>query len=151
MSPEARERVREQLKIDEGVVYAVYLDHLDLPTLGIGHLILEGDLEYGQSVGTPVTEDRVNSLFDIDLNVSLKECEVLYGADWNEFPEEVQEILVNLMFNVGRPRLTKFKNMNAALLEGNWQRASEEMVDSLWYRQVGLRAKRLVERMETIA
>ena len=151
MSPEARERVREQLKIDEGVVYEVYLDHLDLPTLGIGHLILEADLEHGQAVGTPVSEERVNALFNIDLNVSLKECEVLYGDDWNTFPEEVQEILVNLMFNVGRPRLTKFKNMNAALLEGNWQRASEEMIDSLWYRQVGLRAKRLVERMETIA
>ena len=117
MSPEARERVREQLKIDEGVVYEVYLDHLDLPTLGIGHLILEGDLEYGQPVGTPVSEERVNTLFNVDLNIALKECELLYEYNWDNFPEEVQEILVNMMFNLGRPRLSKFKNMNHALVK----------------------------------
>ena len=101
MSPEARNRVYEQLKIDEGVVYEIYLDHLGYPTLGVGHLIGQADLEYGQEVGTPVSEQRVRNLFAIDLNTAISECEVLYEDCWNDFPEEVQEILVNMLFNMG--------------------------------------------------
>ena len=149
MSPEARQRVFEQLKIDEGVVYEIYLDHLGYPTLGVGHLIVEGDLEHGMSVGTPISEERVSKLFSVDLQTAINECEILYD-DWSTFPEEVQEILVNMMFNCGRTRLSKFKNMNKALEERDWIGASEEMVDSLWYRQVGARAERLVERMANV-
>ena len=60
------ERLQEDLETDEGVVYEVYLDHLGLPTVGIGHLILESDPEYGAEVGTPVTEERVTELFQQD-------------------------------------------------------------------------------------
>ena len=45
-----RKGVFEQLKIDEGVVYEVYLDHLGYPTFGVGHLVVKGDLEYGAEV-----------------------------------------------------------------------------------------------------
>jgi lysozyme len=150
MSPEARERVRDQLKIDEGVVYEVYLDHLGLPTCGIGHLIVEGDLEHGESVGFPVSEERVNTLFSIDLNTALSECEVLYGAAWFYLPEEVQEILVNMLFNLGRPRLTQFKKMNNAIEAGDWKTAAAEGRDSRWYNQVGARAERLMSRLESV-
>jgi lysozyme len=150
MSPEARNRVFEQLKIDEGVVYEIYLDHLGYPTLGVGHLILEGDLEHGQNVGSKVSEERVKTLFALDLNTAISECEVLYDDCWDKFPEEVQEILVNMLFNMGRPRLSKFKKMNAALREGDWKTASVEGQDSLWYRQVGNRANRLMSRLESI-
>ena len=150
MSPEARERVREQLKIDEGVKYEIYLDHLELPTCGIGHQIIEGDLEYGESVGTPVSEERVNTLFSLDLNTAISECEIQYD-DWNSFPEEVQEILVNLLFNVGRTRLNKFVKMNTALAEGDWAEAAKEGRDSLWHRQVTNRAERLMSRLESVA
>ena len=56
--------LREQLKIDEGVKHEVYKDHLGYPTFGIGPLIVEGDEEYGKPVGTPVSEDRVNAVFN---------------------------------------------------------------------------------------
>ena len=49
-----RDSVFEQLKIDEGVVYEVYEDHLGYATFGVGHLVLESDPEYNQPVGTPV-------------------------------------------------------------------------------------------------
>ena len=150
MSPEARNRVYEQLKIDEGVVYEIYLDHLGYPTLGVGHLIVEGDLEHGQDVGTPISEQRVRNLFAIDLNTAIDECKVLYEDCWDDFPEEVQEILVNMMFNMGRPRLSKFKKMNAALREGDWVTASVEGRDSRWYDQVGNRANRLMSRLEFV-
>ena len=73
-----REAVFEQLKIDEGVVYEIYKDHLGYPTFGVGHLVLESDPEYGQEVGTPVDEDRVKECFEKDLNTAISECELLY-------------------------------------------------------------------------
>ena len=151
MSPEARERVRDQLRVDEGVVYEIYLDHLGYPTCGIGHLIKEDDAEHGQEVGTPVSEDRCFELFEGDLDVAINEGRVLYGDDqWDSFPEEVQEILVNMVFNLGRPRLGQFKKMNAALAEGEWAVAAVEGRDSRWHSQVGARAERLMRRLENV-
>lgn len=146
-----KQAVYEQLKIDEGVVYEIYLDHLGYPTFGVGHLVLKSDPEFGQEVGTKVSEERVQECFDKDLETSIDECYALYGpGTFNNFPSEVREILVNMIFNMGRPRLSGFKNFNAALIDCDWSKASEEMVDSRWYRQVGARAKRLVERMKAV-
>lgn len=146
-----RHAVYEQLKIDEGVEYEIYKDHLGYPTFGVGHLVLETDPEHGQEVGTPVSEDRVKECFEKDLDTAISECNALYEEGvFGDLPGEVQEILVNMMFNMGRTRLSKFKKMHAAILEGNWTEAAKEGRDSLWYRQVTNRADRLMERLENV-
>ena len=48
----------EEIKADEGVVNEVYLDHLGLPTVGVGHLIRDHDPEYGLDVGTQVGKPK---------------------------------------------------------------------------------------------
>ena len=143
------EQLREEIEIDEGVKYEVYLDHLGLPTCGIGHLIVEGDEEHGAMTGTKVSEERVAELFEQDVQVTLNECEKLYES-FSELPEEVQHILANMMFNMRRPRLSGFKKFNAAIADGDWEGAAEEMIDSRWYRQVTNRADRLVTRMRNV-
>jgi lysozyme len=143
------EKLRADLELDEGIKYEIYLDHLGLPTFGIGHLITEQDLEYGEEVGTPVSEDRVASAFESDIQITLEDCYRLYD-DFNELPEEAQLIIANMCFNLGRPRLSKFKGMKAGVDARDWQKAADEMVDSQWYRQVPNRAERLVQRMRSI-
>ena len=143
------EQVQKQLEIDEGVVYEIYTDHLGYPTFGIGHLITKNDPEFEEPVGTPVSKERVDSVFAIDIKIAEDECCVLYPF-WEELPEEVQEILVNMMFNLGRPRLTKFKKMNASLEMGDSKTAAVEGRDSRWYHQVGSRSERLMTRMENV-
>ena len=143
------EQLREELKIDEGVKYEIYLDHLGLPTFGIGHLVLDSDPEHGQEVGTPVSEDRVNECFAKDVEVVLSECTQLY-PDFDVLPGEVQLIIANMMFNMGRPRLSKFKGMKRGVDARDWNAAADEMVDSAWYRQVTNRAQRLVDRMRAV-
>ena len=146
-----REAVYETLKVDEGVVYEIYKDHLGYPTFGVGHLVLESDPEHGQEVGTPVSEERVKECFEKDLDTAINECVVLYGARFiDEWPDEVQQILVNMMFNMGRTRLSKFKNFKAALDSKDWKRAGVEGRDSLWYKQVTNRAERLMKRLEQV-
>ena len=144
------DKLREEIAYDEGSVNEIYLDHLGLPTFGIGHLVLDSDPEYGQPVGTPVSEDRCNSAFDEDVKTVLNDCSILYD-DFDDLPEEAQRIIENMMFNMGRPRLSKFKGMKRGVDARDWNAAADEMVDSNWYKQVTKRADRLVARMRAIA
>ena len=143
------EKLREQLKIDEGCVYKIYNDHLGYATFGIGHLVRESDPENGSPLGTEVSEDRVIEAFDADVEIVLSDCSTLY-PDFEDLPEEAQQIIANMMFNLGRPRLSKFVGMKRGVDEKDWNSAADEMVDSRWYRQVGARADRLVNRMREI-
>ena len=144
-----KDKLREELAEDEGCRFEIYLDHLGLPTFGIGHLVVEGDPEHGQPVGTPVDNERVRQVFALDIASTLDECHVLY-PDFDDLPEEAQLIIANMMFNMGRPRLSKFKGMKAGVDARDWNRAADEMVDSRWYDQVTNRAKRLVARMRAL-
>ena len=143
------EQLREEVAADEGCVYEVYLDHLGLATFGIGLLVIDTDEEYGAEVGTPVSVDRVNHCFNNDVQAVLMDCYQLY-EDFDDLPEEVQLIIANMMFNMGRPRLSKFKGMKRGVDARDWNAAADEMVDSRWYKQVTNRAKRLVKRMRNV-
>ena len=143
------DKLREELKIDEGVKYEIYLDHLGFPTFGIGHLIRNTDVEHGQAVGTKVTEDRVNECFASDTSSVLKDCEALFSS-YYDLPEEVQLIIANMMFNMGRPRMSGFTKFIAAVENNDWLIAAKEMVNSRWYNQVPNRADRLVKRMQKV-
>ena len=149
MLEEHKKNLFETLKIDEGVIYKTYLDHLGYATVGVGHLILPADPEFDLPLGTPVSAVRVWELFDKDLNKMINECEILFEGHWKCFPGEVQEILVNMMFNMGRTRLSKFVNFRKQLLLAKWTSSAKEGRDSLWYRQVTNRAERLMTRLET--
>ena len=144
-----KDQLRKELADDEGCKYEVYLDHLGLPTFGIGHLIVAADPEYGEPVGTPVSEERVRQAFDLDILVTSEDCHSLYD-DFDDLPEEAQLIIANMCFNLGYPRLSKFKNMKAAVDARSWNEAADQMVDSRWHDQVPNRAKRLVGRMRNL-
>ena len=142
--------LREQLEMDEGRVDELYTDHLGYATFGIGHLVLESDPEYGQPLGTPVDADRVVETFEQDCENVLRDCDILY-EDFADLPEEAQQVIANMMFNMGRTRLSKFRGMKRGVDSRDWNAAADEMVDSQWYRQVPKRAKRLVRRIRALA
>ena len=143
------DQLREELEVDEGCAYQIYNDHLGYPTFGIGHLVTGHDKEHGWSVGTDVDEDRVREVFEQDVQTVLSDCEILY-PDFYDLPEEAQLIIANMMFNMGRPRLSQFKGMKRGVDARDWNAAADEMVDSRWYRQVTNRAERLVQRMRNL-
>ena len=143
------EQLRKELERDEGVKYEVYLDHLGYPTFGIGHLITDDDPECGASVGTKVSDDRVQEAFEADVESVLSDCERLY-VQFEHLPEEVKLIVANMMFNMGYTRLSKFKGMKRGVDARDWESAADEMVDSRWYKQVTRRADRLVVRMRSL-
>ena len=116
----------------------------------MGHLVIESDPEHGMDIGTPISESRVIEAFEQDCENVLRDCIILY-EDFSSLPEEAQQVIANMMFNMGRPRLSKFKGMKRGVDSRDWNAAADEMVDSAWYRQVTNRADRLVERIRALA
>ena len=143
------QKLKEELTFDEGCEYKLYNDHLVYKTFGIGHLVTKNDLEYEMEIGEEVSEDRVNECFVNDVEKVIEDCLILYD-NFYDLPEEVQLIIANMMFNLGRPRLSKFLGMKSGVNNQDWNKAADEMVDSKWYEQVPNRAKRLVERMRNV-
>jgi len=143
------ERLRQELETDEGCKYEIYLDHLGLPTIGIGHLIKDNDPESKMEVGTSITKERVYECFDQDIQITINDCKKIY-EDWNAMDETVKLICCNMMFNLGYPRYSKFKLMIQAIKDGDHTEAAEQMRQSRWYTQVTNRADRLITRMKAI-
>lgn len=139
-------KLEDQLKIDEGCKYEIYLDSKGFPTCGIGHLIIKKDPEYKMPLGTKITSQRVDELFAIDVQSCIKGCKQCF-ADFDKFPEELQQILANMMFNLGYTRFLAFRKLIVAINHRDYKTAAAEMLNSAWFSQVKSRAKRLYNRM----
>lgn len=148
MKIELKEQIKEDLIRHEGYVAEIYLCSEGYPTFGIGHLILESDVEYTWPVGTPVEAERIDNAFDSDFDIAYSDACALF-LNLNSLPDNVVRVCVNMAFNLGRTRLSQFKNMIGAVNEGKWDKAADEMMDSRWYHQVGRRSKELVELMRS--
>jgi GH24 family phage-related lysozyme (muramidase) len=137
------------LKEDEGEVLKVYNDHLGYLTFGIGHLITQKDPEAEWPIGEPVSEERVKECFDKDVETSITEIKFMV-KDFDDKPDIVQEVLVNMLFNLGYHRLSAFKKFLKAIKKNDWNEAAKEGRDSRWYTQVTMRAERLMSKLEAI-
>ena len=139
------ERLMESVKKHEGYRNKVYLDTLGKRTVGVGHLCVEDfwedDKEY---------EERF--LMDIlaeDLQNAIKGArELKEEYDCTDIDEIAQEIIVEMVFQLGKTGVSKFKNMWKALSEKNYIGASYEMLDSRWAKQTPNRAKAMAELMK---
>tara|TARA_R100000541_G_C1867080_1_gene80205 strand:- start:321 stop:761 length:441 start_codon:yes stop_codon:yes gene_type:complete len=141
-----RDKLVKELILDEGYIYEIYKDHLGYLTFGVGHLVLNTDKEYGKEVGTPVSEERIIECLNNDVDIVCEELDRnLYW--WRELNDNKQRVMVNMCFNLGYPRLSKFKKFLAAMEVHDFETAAIEMMDSKWANQVGLRAERLKKRV----
>ena len=144
------DELREEIAADEGKILRSYLCSESHLTVGIGHLCLEGEPEHDLPLGTEVSESRVNALFEIDIHQTIGDCRSIY-KNFDEKPDELQKILANMSFQLGKTRLKKFVKTNALIESADYQAASIEMLDSRWAEQTPERAQRLSRRMAALA
>ena len=131
--------------MDEGLSLSVYLDTVGVPTIGYGTTWIAGEKV---TMDTPdITPAVASSLLMSDVYAACMDAQELFASCWNKLSYDRQEVLVNMAYNLGKAGLGKFVKMRAAIEAGEFNRAALEMTDSKWYRQVGSRAKRLVNRM----
>ena len=139
------ELCKQEIKRHEGEVLEIYMDSLGYKTLGVGHLCQPNDPEYDWKVGTPVSQEVVDMYYEDDFQKHYMEAIHVFGSeeDFYNLPEIIQHVLVNMCFNLGPNRLSKFRNMLYACSVGDWEEMSRQMEDSRWYGQVGRRSKEL--------
>ena len=139
------EHLKKDIMFEEGVKYEVYNDHLGYKTFGVGHLCRATDPENDMEVGTPVSKIRVAECFEADLYVAINDMEKF--CEGMEVDDNIKECVTHMVFQLGLPRLNKFRNFKQALVDGDIAKAQAEMKDSLWYRQTTNRADRLIQKM----
>ena len=139
------EHLKKDIMFEEGVKYEIYNDHLGYKTFGVGHLVRATDPENEMEVGSPVSKERVDECFEVDLYVAINDAEKF--CEGMQVDDNIKECVTHMVFQLGLPRLNKFRNFKQALVDGDIAKAQIEMKDSLWYRQTTNRAERLIEKM----
>ena len=122
----------DKIKHHEGFVEHVYDDSLGIPTIGYGFAIK--DLILDEDIAEEILIRKLEKL----------KRNAISRFKWLEdMPQEVQEVVVNMCYQLGVTGVSKFRKAISALQEGEWQEAADEMLDSLWARQTPNRAEEL--------
>lgn len=140
------DRLYETVCRDEGVKDEPYTDSTGHLTVGVGHNLSNSpiDDEY------PLSPERIRELYDADMAIAIKDAQTYCGDDvWNSLSPLRKEVLSNFSFNLGLPTMMKFKGVLRGLQAEDYDEAAAQMQDSLWFRQVGDRAVRLINAMRT--
>ena len=139
--------LRKEIVADEGCKYETYHCSEGHLTGGIGHLITEWDEEvYAGPIGTSIPEEQVQEWFEKDVQTAINDCKDIFN-DFDSLPEDIQHVLINMAFQLGDPRLSKFKRMIAAVEVEDYREMSLQMEDSRWFKQTPNRAQRLIDRV----
>lgn len=131
------ELLKQDLISSEGFKLKPYKDTVGKTTIGVGRNL--------DDVG--LSQEEVLFLLDNDIKRILTELGSIEG--FSQLTEPRQRVIAEMIFNLGKNNLIKFKNMWKAIQAQDWNRASTEMLDSLWARQVKTRANRLADCMRT--
>lgn len=127
----------EQIKKHEGLELKPYTDTVGKTTIGIGRNL--------DDVG--ITEREAEFLLMNDIGRANDEAKKF---DWyNGLDMARKGVVINMIFNMGQPRFSKFEKTIAHIAAGEYTEAADEMLNSRWAEQVGNRAKELSKQMDT--
>jgi len=128
--------IKSSLKIHEGKSLKPY--QCTAGKLSIG---------YGRNLDDRgITTEEAEYLLANDIQVAVRELDRAFPG-WRNHSDNVQNVLVELSFAMGAPRLAGFRKMWAALDAKDYPTAAAELLDSRWRQQVGQRAITLADRL----
>ena len=138
------EDLKARIKKHEGFLDKVYFDSLGKATIGYGHLLTEED-DFVE--GVIYDKDILEALFEKDFNNAVQGAEeLLKGYD---IALVAKEVIIEMVFQLGKTGVSKFKKMFDALKKGYYSIAASEMLNSAWYRQTPSRCEELSELMRS--
>jgi len=133
--------LRAELIRDEGLRLTAYRDTLGYLTIGVGHLIVQGERF------TTITRDQALALLDQDIAIAERRLSNIFPS-WRSLDEVRQRTALNLTFNLGY-KLADFKRFLHAAKSEDWDKAADQLTKSRWYKQVKLRGPRIVHAIRT--
>ena len=140
------DRLLKSVKQHEGYKDHVYLDTRNKRTVGVGHLCVEDHWEDG--VAYP--EEMLMKVLEDDLKNAIRGAEELC-SDCPDLKDQAREIIVEMVFQLGKTGVSKFRNMWKALKVHDYPTAAKEMLDSRWAKQTPGRAKEMSDHMRDLA
>ena len=146
ITDELKARIRDH----EGCRDEVYLDSLGKATIAIGHLVQPHEKERFKP-GVKISADEIEDLFLIDLNRACAGAEQLIGELYKgdkRLPQVIEHVIVEMVFQLGKTGVSKFRKMWKALSEGNKKEAAAQMIGSRWHDQTPIRCKELASLVE---
>lgn len=109
-----------------------------------GHLTIG----YGRNLDdVGITEAEAAELLENDLSNARVQCFAMFAEFFADLSHNRQDVLIEMMFNLGWRKLKGFQKMRLALERRNYEMAADEMLNSLWAKQVGQRAETLADLM----
>jgi len=140
------EAMKEEIKQEEGFSNKVYFDILGYGTIGFGHLVTPLD-KFKE--GVVYDNKELEKVFEYDFQIAYQDG-ISLTKDL-DILDEAKEIVIHMCFQMGKPKVSKFKKMFEALRNKRYDIASTEMLDSLWHKQhTPARAERLANRMRKL-
>ena len=142
------DRLLQSVKQHEGYKDHVYLDTRNKRTVGVGHLCVEDHWEDG--VAYP--EEMLMKVLKDDLKNAIRGAEELC-SDCPVLEDQAKEIITEMVFQLGKTGVSKFRNMWKALGQDppQYDVAATEMLDSRWAKQTPNRAKEMSNHMGSLA
>jgi lysozyme len=128
--------IESSLKLHEGLRLKPYKCTANKLTIGYGRNIEDNG----------ITKEEAEHLLQNDIFTCVEELNRAWPS-WNMHPDDVQDVLVELVFNLGMPTLLKFQKTRALIDAGRYRVAADELLDSRWARQVGKRSQTLAEKL----
>lgn len=143
----------------EGLRLHVYKDSVGKKTIGYGHNLQGGNNQNIVKLGLSpssllegtlsLTKKQADDLFDLDYSDS-KDSVATLIPDIDSMPPLVQNVLVDLCFNMGLGTLSTFHRTLNAFNAKEWGIAANCLQQSLWYRQVGNRSRIICQALRNI-
>ena len=131
--------LKSQLIVHEGFKAKPYKCTADKLTIGYGRNLEDNGISHAEA----------SYMLENDIRVVLLDLHELF-PHWGELPELIQLVLADMRFNLGPQGLRSFRKMLFAVEQRNWEMMQEEMVQSRWYDQVGMRATRLCQMVDEV-
>ena len=133
-----RNAISQMISRHEGLRLDLYKCPADKWTIGYGRNLEDNGIR----------EDEALLMLNNDIDQVLHECQRAF--DWfDRLDNPRQDVVLDMVFNLGLTRFRGFKKMIRALSDGDYITAAEEMMDSRWAKQVKTRAITLRQIMIT--
>ena len=131
--------VKDLIIKHEAIVLHPYIDSVGKETIGVGHNLTDNG----------ISTDAAMFILDEDIATAKQDLLKIF-EDFMELPEDVQAVMIDMMFNLGYSRFSKFKRMIAAVKIRDFKTAAKEAKDSKWCRQVGRRCDENCKILESV-
>lgn len=137
------------IKRHEGDRLKAYPDTKGITTIGEGFnlespgaasICAQLGLDYAglKSGAVSLTQEQADAVFQYQLGMVQSQAARIF-PNYGAMPEKVRAVVCDLLF-MGEGTFLKFHKAIAAFKAGDWKGAADELVDSLWAKQVGTRA-----------